>query len=319
MNKELAEVQLSLKKFNKVIIWGLRKKYHTHRYIHQAYYESFKKLGKEVVWVEDEVESQKIVQPGDLLFAAEPVGRFVGEKRVLADYALPIRNDVYYCLHNYQDIFLNKLDSSRVLKLQVYLRDKEVFEQIGLDTFFDNKSNTLYQAWATDLMPWEFKEPIFSKSPFVFWVGSIWDNELHQGNKLAINNLKLALRENNLKFVQVRFVPNSLNSLLIRHSRLSPAVAGEYQVNIDYLPDRYFKNLSYGQLPFTNVKKLNELFSGPAANLNSTKEQIDTLLALSKSEYLAEVNRQQEICKSHFTYLQKIRNIANCFDRLENS
>ena len=319
MNSELAKVQSGLKKFNKIIIWGLRKKFHTHRYIHQAYFESFKKLGKEVVWVEDEVASQKIVQPNDLLFAAEPVGKFVQAKKTISDYALPIRNDVYYCLHNYQEMFLNELDRGKVLKLQVYLRDKEVFKQLDLDAFFDFDSQTLYQSWATDLMPWEFKNPIFSSSSFVFWVGSIWNNEQNQGNQQTIARLNKELGRHKIRFVNIRFVPSYMNSFLVRHSRLAPAVAGEYQVAIDYLPDRYFKNLSYGQLPFTNVKKINELFGTVELCNSSIEEQVTKLLSMNKQQYLEEISRQQHICRDHFTYLQKIRNISKCFDEIINS
>lgn len=54
-------------KFNRIVIWGLRKKYHTHRYIHKAFYENAKKLGYEVAWLEDEKNNAKLIKPGDLI------------------------------------------------------------------------------------------------------------------------------------------------------------------------------------------------------------------------------------------------------------
>ena len=39
----------------------MRKRWHTHRFIFQAYYENLKKCGIPVIWVEDEKENQKII------------------------------------------------------------------------------------------------------------------------------------------------------------------------------------------------------------------------------------------------------------------
>ena len=38
----------------RIVVWGLRNRWHTHRFIHKAFYENAKKLGYEVLWLEDE-------------------------------------------------------------------------------------------------------------------------------------------------------------------------------------------------------------------------------------------------------------------------
>ena len=299
--------------FNRIIIWGLRKKYHTHRYIHKAFYENAKKLGYEVMWLEDEKNNAKIIKAGDLIISAEVVGKMVPEKFKFEDYNLPVVEGVYYCLHNYKDVFTEKISNGYLLKLQVYSVLAEKSDtKLGPVTYFDTKSKTLYQPWGTDLLPEEFKKPVFAKSKFVFWVGSVWNNALNQGNLEEILKLKKALVKNNLKFVQVRFVPNFLNIFLIRYSRIAPAIAGLYQVENNYLPCRMFKNISYGQLGFSNVEKFNDILKDANIYSKNIDEMVDSILKLSEKDYKNIVIKQQEIIKD-YTYKTALENIFKAF------
>lgn len=300
-------------KFNRIIIWGLKKKYHTHRYIHKAFYENVKKLGYEVIWLEDEKNNAKIIKTGDLVISAEVVGKMVPEKFKFEDYYLPVVEGVYYCLHNYKDVFTEKINNSYLLKLQVYsvLAEKSDIK-LGPVTYFDTKSKTLYQPWGTDLLLEEFKKPVFSKSKFVFWVGSVWNNALNQGNLEEILKLKKALGKNNLKFIKVRFVPNFLNTFLIRYSRIAPAIAGLYQVENNYLPCRMFKNISYGQLGFSNVEKFNDILKDANIYSENIDEMVGNILKLCESDYKNIVIKQQEIVKD-YTYKTALENIFKAF------
>lgn len=299
--------------FNRIIIWGLRKKYHTHRYIHKAFYENAKKLGYEVFWLEDEKSNAKLIKSGDLIISAEVVGKMVPEKFKFEDYNLPVVEGVYYCLHNYKDVFTEKINNGYLLKLQVYSVLAEKSDtKLGPVTYFDTKSKTLYQPWGTDLLPEEFKKPVFSKSKFVFWVGSVWNNSLNQGNLEEILKLKKALEKNNLKFIKVRFVPNFLNTFLIRYSRIAPAIAGNYQVENNYLPCRMFKNISYGQLGFSNVEKFNDILKDANIYSKNIDEMVDKILKLNESDYKNIVIKQQEIVKD-YTYKTALENIFKAF------
>ena len=62
------QLRRNSKPFNKVVIWGLRHRWHTHRFIFQAYYENLKKAGVPVIWVEDEQKNQKLIEKNDLIF-----------------------------------------------------------------------------------------------------------------------------------------------------------------------------------------------------------------------------------------------------------
>jgi hypothetical protein len=302
-------------KNTRIVIWGLRYKYHTHRHIHKAFYKNAKKLGFNTIWLEDEKKNQKYIKSGDLIISAEVIGKLVPEKFKLEEFNLPIRDDVFYCLHNYKELFLEKIKPENLIKLQVYTsgRAEKADQKWGPATYFDSQSQTLYQPWGTDLLPDEFKKPVFNRSRFVFWIGSIWNNLLNQGNLSEIEELKNILKENKLKFINLRFIPDWLNIWLIRMSRIAPAIVGKYQAEENYLPCRMFKNISYGQLGITNVKKFKDILGDSFVEGNSIKELIKNALSLSKDEYVEKVIAQQEIIKN-YTYKNSLENIIRAFN-----
>lgn len=309
----LEELKINSKKFNKVIIWGLKSQWHTHRFIFQYYYTTLKKAGVHVVWVNDEEKSKNHVEPKDLIISASGMhGKMVPEKKSLEDYHLPIRDDIYYCLHAENDFFLEKINKEQYIHLKYYSNEAEQFEKISEAVHWDSSNRTLYQPWGTDLLPEEFKKPTFNRHKFMFWVGSIWSDKNGGGNIQAITTLKQVLNKLNLKFIHIRFVPDFLNAILIRISRITPAIGGSLQVEINYLPDRMFKNISYGQLGFSNIKKFNDIFKGCNIYEESMKTQVEKVLALSKDEYLSIVKKQQEICKN-FTISHNINNFFKLF------
>lgn len=294
---------------HRIVIWGLRKKYHTHRYIHKAFYENARKLGYDTLWVEDEKKSAEYIRPGDVIIASEVSGKMVLEKKTLADYALPIRQDVWYCLHGLKPVFTKELDLDRYIELHVYHKEAQTAdEQWGPVTFFDTKKRMLYQPWGTDLLPEEFKEPVYTNTSLVFWIGSIWNNALLQGNTEAIAALRQSLQAHKLHFVHLRFIPDWMNVFLVRRSRIAPAIAGTFQVNIDYLPCRMFKNISYGQLGITNVKKFEDILGASYVPGNTIEELICNSLALPKKTYIERVKEQQAVI-ANYTYKQSIEHI----------
>jgi hypothetical protein len=303
------ELKNNSKRFNKIVIWGFRKRWHTQRFIFQAYYENLKKSGVPVVWVDDEKENQKIIEKNDLIFtASNAYGKMVPKKLSLSDYNVPIRDDVYYCLHADNDYFIEKINLNRLLNLKFYNNEAKSFPEIYEGVHYDSKTKTLYQPWGTNLLPHEFKKPVFCKSKFVFWVGSIWCGINNEGNISEIAKLKIALKLNKLKFMHVRFVPNFLNSFLVRHSRIAPAVGGQIQVETNYLPCRMFKNISYGQLGFSNIKKFSDIFKGCSIYDQNMETMISKVLSLNKTEYIEMVKKQQEICKK-YTIAEHLNNV----------
>lgn len=303
------ELKQNSQNFNKVVIWGFRTKWHTHRFIFQAYYENLKKCGIPVVWVDDEVKSRSIIEPNDLILSASGMhGKMVPEKKSLDDYALPIRNDVFYCLHAENDYFAEKIDFNRSIKLKFYSNEAKQYPEIYTAVHFDDKTRTLYQPWGTNLLPDEFKKPIFCRNKFVFWIGSIWKGKQGEGNISEIAKLRNILKSYKLKLIPVRFVPNFINVFLVRHSRLAPAIGGLIQVKTNYLPCRMFKNISYGQLAFSNIDKFNDIFKDCNIYNNDMEQIINEVLSLKKEAYLDLIKKQQAICKK-YTVANHLNNI----------
>ena len=302
------------RKFNKIIIWGFKSRWHTHRFIFQAYYRVLKKSNIPVIWVDDIASSALRVESGDLIISASGMyGKMVPKKNSLSDYNMPIRNDVYYCVHEENDFFLEKLNLERVVNLKYYTNEAENYKKIDECVFFDEEKRALYQPWGTNLMPHEFRRPIFSKLKFVFWVGSIWRGENGVGGNISeIEKLRKVINSFGLKFVPIRFIPNFLNIFLIRISRLAPAIGGAGQVENNYLPCRMFKNISYGQLGFSNIKKFEDIFKDCLIYDEDFSVMIEKILLLNKEEYKNMVKKQQEICKK-YTIMNNLINIFSQF------
>ncbi len=145
------ELRTNSKKFNKIVIWGLKKRWHTHRFIFQAYYQNLKKCGIPVIWVEDEKKNQKFIEKNDLIFTASGmVGKMVPEKFSLADYNVPIRSDVYYCLHAEKNILIEKMEPGKYIELKYYSDEALKYTKIYEAVHFDSETRTLYQPWGTN-------------------------------------------------------------------------------------------------------------------------------------------------------------------------
>ena len=301
----------------RIVVWGLRKRWHTHRFIHKAFYENAKKLGYDVIWIEDEKKNAHLVKSGDLVIFSEVVGKMVPEKHNFEDYNLPIIDGVYYCLHSVKEIYYKNINPKYLLHLEKYQNDFDNLEGNEIwrsCVYFNIKNDTLYQPWGTDLLDHEFKSPVFRKNKFVFWIGSVWNNSLNQGNFFAIQDFKKVLEKFNLKFIKLRFVPDWMNIFFIRLSRISPAIVGKWQEEHDYLPCRMFKNISYGQVGFSNVKKFKDILG--IYNIDgSIEEMVERVLVLDEKEYKELVLKQQEMIKN-YTYKNALENIFKAFNKV---
>ena len=311
------ELRRKLEKFNKVVVWGLKTGGHTHAHIHRHFFNTLKKLDAKVVLVDDLLENKDAIEGSDLVISVDVASRH-----------LPIRQGVYYCLHNCEDDIHQRIDPSKNIRLRTYTRSAEqadrclggqAGEKWDQVTFFDGKTRTLFQPWATDLLAGEFEEPILKPpSNIVFWVGSIWSDRLNRGNVNEIRILKDALEKRDIRFVHLQGISDLLNVRYVRHSLIAPAIAGRWQVENDYLPCRMWKNISYGQFGVSNVKKFDEVFNGCTVTGRSIEEIIDNTLSLPFGRYRDMIYEQQEVVKSHHTYVNRLLNIIRAFESVEN-
>jgi hypothetical protein len=305
------EVVAYAKRFRKVVVWGLRHQWHSHRFIHKAFAETFERLGVPVVWT-DYTSDPETIERGDFVITSNAYGR--GTK---GNPLAPFRDGAYYCFHGFLHSGYrgddrpprHEIAPEHCLNLEVFVNKAlAASDRWDVVTYFDRPSKTLHQPWGTNLTEDRFRSPVVSRSPFVFWVGAIWDNEQGQGNLAEIAELRQVLRDRSLRFVHLKFVPDWVNVSAIRRSRVAPAIAGGWQVDENYLPCRMFKNVSYGQLGISNVPKFAELYAGCHAPGATIEELIENALLLPRTDRLRVIAEQQEVTRRH-TYVHKIRNI----------
>jgi hypothetical protein len=299
-------------KYQKYVLWGLRSSQRdTFRHIMRHYYETFRDIGLHVEWVDDTPENAGVIEPGTLVIAPNMAGQH-----------LPIVKGAYYCLHNFDygidRPYHQEIPATHNIRLQVYTDDaKQSDQQWNVVTYFDTKTRTLYQPWGTNLLPDQFMEPVFSRLPIVFWVGSIWNDEGNQGNLNEIAELKRVLRKHWILFKNLINVSDETNVKMVRLSRIAPAIGGGIQVRTNLCPCRMFKNISYGQLGISNIAKFNEILGDAAVYGGSTEATVAKALRLKSDEYKSLIRRQQTIIAQDHTYVSKIAKILRAFDEIQ--
>jgi hypothetical protein len=295
------QVSLIKNKFKKIVIWGF--KTHTtdsFRHIYQGYYDALSKLGVPVLWVDDSINNNDYISRGDLVIGANISNKYlVGKKRV------------YFCTHNYSPKQLEGMDENKTIKLQVYTNKAELDAvKLGPLRYYNQQTRTLYQPWGTNLLEEEFLAPKFNRyTPLVFWVGSIWDNALHQGNRQEIHLLRQALLKHGKLLINPKHISNGRGIAYIRRSRISPAIAGNWQVKNNYLPCRVFKNISYGQLPFTNISKFADQYGSLLPISHDIDQLVSSSISVNQKDHYSRVKQLQELTID-YTYLSSLYYIA---------
>ncbi len=303
------DLRRRLRRFNKVVVWGLKTQQHTHAHIHRHFFNTLEKLGIPVAWVDDSKENAPAIRENDLVIAVD-----------VASLNMPVKPRVYYCLHNCPEDIHRAIEPSRNIRLRTYTASAErAGQKWDLVTFFDRETRTLYQPWATDLLACEFQEPLCRPSSnIVFWVGSVWNDALGRGNVNEIETLRDVLARRNIRFIHLQGISDSLNIRYVRNSLIAPAIAGRWQVENDYLPCRMWKNISYGQLGISNVRKFGEIFAGCTVEGSSIEELIDNALSLPARTYREITRRQQQIVRDHHTYVNRLLSIIRAFESVED-
>jgi hypothetical protein len=273
---------------SKVIIWGLRSSFHSHKFIHQAFFDSLIGMGKDAIWVDDKHANSDLVRKGDTVFTVDVASKY-----------LPIVKGARYVLHNINPGSIG-IDRDFV-NLQVFTKTS-TGENVGLPYVqWDVDARTLYQPWGVPTSPSAWMKPKQFNSHTEFWIGSIWNNELNQGNADFMATYKKSLASYNLKFKQkgttTIFRPNGLSeesaAKLINKSPIGAAVVGNWQRENMYVPCRLFKNIAAGAIPSSN-SDFTELFDeGIGVFDNNPKTLIQQVMDISTSQKIIRVNEAQ--------------------------
>lgn len=253
----------------KIVVWGHKLHSHTSSYVHYGFYKAFKELGYEIYWFDDKDDVSNINFENTI---------FLTEGQV--DKNIPLNKTSKYILHNckrekYEDI-VNKINiqfcHNAIEEEAVPIGQHETFIAYGpivkINDYTYIGKETLYQPWATDLLPKEINldnahNELSNKE--CIWVGTYGGGDTEFQNHKQLDPF---FNECKKKNITVRIVdpwssPVSpeKNKELVHNSFFSPSIQGAWQVKYGYAPScRLLKNISYGHLPITNSETANKLF-----------------------------------------------------------
>lgn len=296
----------------RLVVWGLRGRRHTHSHIHSGFFSAAQSLGLECIWLGDNQNSKNQLQSNDVVLASNPASKY-----------LPKRTDLKYVLHNMDD-WASGLNASQFINLQVFSKSASGHELDTRFTLWNEETQTLFQPWETPLSPDKWLEPRTIDSREEYWIGSVWNNEHGQGNAaeltayraaLDTRGISLKVPRNRLRFCLTRPVirfegPNELEARdLISASRLGSSIVGDWQKTNQYLPCRLFKNLSAGQ-PVSSNADFSNLFVD-AIHDDSIADLVHRRLNLSRDEILELVWVQQQDLEN-YTYSANLERISTC-------
>ncbi len=288
-------------KNRKMIIWGHKLYSHTHSYIHSSYYKAFEYLGYEVMWL-DHTDDISNIDLKDSIFFTEDQ----------AKVGMPLYPDCKYIAHHINnDFFLkNNIPKDNVTNLGNYIYEMENkdFEKIDNCVFYDNQSRTLYQCWATDLLPFEIDldNPcaFSSEKESINYVGSIWE-----ANREQFKPFFSACGHNNKEFRSYRNVSDADNYRLTRESFIAPDIRGAGHLECGYIPCRVFKNISYGQVVGTNSKFVERLFGDYVTFSENTYDLFGHSVEKFKNSSRDDIIESMKFVKDKHTFINRAENL----------
>ena len=283
----------------RIVLWGHKLHSNTYSYIHYGIKRAFESMGREVLWLDDSDDVSGMSFSNCIFFTEGQV-----------DHNIPLDPSSKYVLHNcVADKYPNHLN------IQVCratcpeynsLQYAPETERLSRCAFFHRPSRTLFQPWATDLLPKEI-DPTWAALPrkqVCHWVGTI-GGQLY-GNEDQIAPFKRACEENWVQFIPHAPTHTDTNMAisLIQESCIAPAIHGRWQLDNGYANDRLMKNISYGQLGVTNSKAAQDLFEGRLV-YNSDEHQLfhDALPHLGD---LARIREAMAHVTTNHTYINRV-------------
>jgi hypothetical protein len=311
-------------KIKNVIIWGhkpnsarnrLGIRYTaTHSYIHQGFAKAFEYLGYKVVWLDSEDDVTGLDFNNSLFFTEGQV-----------DDRIPICGGANYVLHHCDTA--KYIDGgARILNLCNYVKFCEdgisfnypgnLVERINKWTYLDVNSRAIYQPWATDLLPSEIDSigvaTFYNEEMYVNHVGSTRHDNLGPSYK----NFKKICRLNGKNFRSFSGLSSFEMIEKVKSSYISVDLRGDWHRECGYMPDRIFKNLSYGKITGTNSPWVHLMFDGQIPFGKSIDELFENTLEKNQTIHPTEVRKLQRYVRDNHTLVNRAMSILELFTHL---
>ena len=237
---------------NKVIIWGHTLHNHTHSYIHNAFYITFKHLGYEVYWFNEDGQNN---YPQNEILNNFDNSLFIVHG--LESKNLPLNNKSFYLVHNLEWVGTEfKIPKNHVLKnnkgipanniltfqvLTIGSKSCKSYKNIKYHKYADDYS-CLYLPWATDLLLEQIQkninnlENIKSKNISNF-IGMMFKGQWTKYRDECIKN-NIDFKNYGGTFNKDSENNKSIeeNMKLIQESIIAPALQHDWQIENEYIP-----------------------------------------------------------------------------------
>lgn len=318
-------------KYSKVIIWGHPLYSHTHSYVHESYYKTFKYLGYDVYWFHDDDYPLDFDYNNCL---------FIGEG--FADKNIPINEtSCYYIMYcpspikyqnaeRYVDVRMVAVNFKD--HIQEYSVDKQSSIKLGPSCYFVPKTNQkvrvvndyvdyemddydkVYISWATNLLPEEFDENdiYLKREDLIYYSGTISPSGVCE-NYSNFSPFIDACRKNNINFIHNDPWSNPLSTEEVisrtKKSILGIDIRGPQHLKQGLLTCRVFKNISYGHLGLTNSSTVYEELDGNCI-LNADTEQLFYDGMENRSNYNL-IKSGMKFVKENHTYINRIHSLIS--------
>ena len=323
---------------NKIVIWGHQLHDHTHSYIHNGFFRGFNYLGYKTYWFPDLEENISKLDFNNSLFIVHGL---------MSKY-LPINENSFYVIHNTEmktsnekTIFFNSINQTaipvkNIVNLQVYTKDCINRDKKDPNNkyhyYLEPPSQIIYFPWATDLLPEEIDENIINldntknldnnkinSNPEVNFIGMILECWLPVREYCIKNNIKFNHYGGTFDINSPNNKSTLENQELIQKSIVAPTIVGEWQKNINYIPCRIFKNISYGKMGLTNSKAIAELFDNKILYSDNITELLDKGMEFEKNPNKNEIVKElmEEVRDKH-TYVNRCNYILDYLKKYFN-
>ena len=297
-------------RFKKVIIWGYPLNTHTHSFIHASFYKAFKSLGYETYWFSDNNYTEMDFSNCLFITAGEQ------EKNI------PLIKDSYYVIHNVDARkYLDK--GCKLLTLQTHTKRNLLENDIVINnytTLSKGEIDTLYTCWGTDLLPDEIdlsqaKNSMSSRN--CLWIGTFGDSVGVFQNGTELDPFFSLCRSNAIEVIKINPwsspVTFDKNRSMVNSSFLAPSIQGPWQIDMEYIPCRIFKHISYGHMGYTNSSTVNNIFGGELIFERNTSNLFHKSLEFKESEnHIEKLKYLMNEVKEKHTYINRINQIIEC-------
>ena len=293
----------------KVIIWGHKLHTHTHSYIHSSYYKAFKYMGFDTYWFDD-----SDIQSGSLNnFDFENCIFFTEDQR---QANIPLVKSAKYILHhtNLEKYNANGLTYINLGNYSKWCEDgisanhkENTVEKIGDCAFWDAKSKTLYQPWATDLLPSEIDIDNISlydpNKDTIYYTGTIHDNSDKIMQFMKVSN------QDNKKFELKTSVSDEDNYKYTKESYISFDLRSDWHLEYGYVPCRVFKNISYGKWVGTNSETVYKIFGDFVTYEPNINNLYTKIVQDYKNMDIKKMREAMTFVKDKHTFVNRINNL----------